>query len=96
MLTRDEKDTIARYLALDPNPRQLWWDMAPYLGPLIVFAAYACWSREFLAMALAFVVLLFLAIWYVSYQARSWVHLHSALRKYEETVRALEQPDAEA
>ena len=96
MLTRNEKDAITRYLAMDQSPRKFWWDFSPYLVPPLAFAAYGLWKMEFLAMAVAFGVLLFLALWYLSYQANVSAHIRSAVRKYEEAVRALEKPDAAA
>lgn len=94
MLTRDEKDAISRYLAIDQRPSRFWWHVSPYLVPPLAFAAYGFWKMEFLAMSVAFGVLLFLCLWYLSYQANVSAHIHSAVRKYEEAVRALEDPDA--
>ena len=96
MLTRDEKDAISRYLAMDLRANRFWWIFAPYLVPPLVFAGYGLWKMEFLAMAVAFGVLLFLALWYLAYQRKSSPHIQSAVRKYEEAVRALERPEAVA
>lgn len=94
MLTRAEKDAISRYLAMDQRPSRFWWDFSPYLVPPLLFAAYGLWKAEFLAMTVAFGVLLFLALWYLSYHANTSKHIHSAVHKYEDAVRALEKPDA--
>ena len=93
MFTRDEKDAIARYLALDLGPRSFWFSFLPYLLPPIAFAAFGLWRSDFLSMAVAFGVLLFLALWYLSYQSTTAINIRSALRKYEEVVRGLERPD---
>ncbi|HRY07531.1 MAG TPA: hypothetical protein P5114_10445 [Hyphomicrobiaceae bacterium] len=94
MLTKDEKKVVAYYLAWRENPGRFWWNMAPFLIPPVAFAAYGLWKRDLMAMALAFAVLAFFALWYVVTQNRMSQHFYSALRKYEDAVRALDQPDA--
>ncbi len=95
MLTRDEKKVIAYYLALEDSTGRYWSDFAPYLFPPITFAIYGLWKSDQTAIAFAFVVLLFLVLWYLAYQFRMSRHLLSAVRKYEAAVQALSKPDAE-
>ena len=94
-LTKAEKAVVAQFLAAEGSLRKFWWEISPFLMPPIAFASYGLWKHELVAIALAFVVLLFLVLWYLTVQFRSWTHFHSALRKYEDAVRALEQPDAD-
>ena len=95
MFTREEKAVVSRYLARDISSRSYWYNFAPYLIPPVAFAAFGLWRTDFLGMAVAFGVLLFLALWYLSYGLKSSVSLQSALRKYENAVNALEQPEAD-
>ncbi|HRD75300.1 MAG TPA: hypothetical protein PK264_05090 [Hyphomicrobiaceae bacterium] len=95
VLTRNEKRIVAQYLASREGYSRVAWDMLPYIAPPTGFAAYALLKEDVYAMAFAFAVLLALAIWYLAYQTRASLLFLSALRKYEDTVRALERPDAD-
>ena len=96
MLTRDEKSAIARYLATEHTPGSLWWEMSPYLLPPVAFAIYGAWRREVDVVTIAFAVLLALVVWYLSYANSKSKHLLSAVRKYEDALKALHEPDSQA
>jgi hypothetical protein len=96
MLTADERRVIAQYLAQGTDSRKLWLEVFPYLFPPVVFAIFGIWQRDFAAVALAFVVLLALAIWYLARQHDASQHFYTALRKYEGAVQALKMPESKA
>lgn len=93
MLTREEKIVVVAILARRDD-RLFWWDYLPYLAPPIVLAAYGLWVRDIGTVFLAFVLLLFFSVWYVVRQKSMAHDFTSAVRKYENAVRALEKPDA--
>lgn len=96
MLTEDERKVIAQFLAQGGSSRKFWLDVSPYLFPPVVFAIFGIWQRDFAAVALAFVVLLALAIWYLLRQDGVSQHFYTALRKYEDAVQALKMPESKA
>ncbi|MFV0367835.1 MAG: hypothetical protein ACK5KM_05200 [Hyphomicrobiaceae bacterium] len=93
MLTKEEKRIVAYYLATRVTLISSLLQFVPFLLPPIAFAAYGIWKQDILAITFAFAVLLVFAVWYLVSQYLSASHLLSALRKYEDAVRALDKPD---
>lgn len=83
-LTQKEKTAVEQYLQDDLSFRQaimLYW---PYLIPSIVMASYGFIQKEYIALLIAFSLLLMMAFWFLYYSGKAGKSLQSALRKYHE------------
>jgi len=89
VLTLDEQDAVRQFLNADESRIHFWWDFSPYFLPPIVIAIYGIWKADLVAVAVAFGLMVFLAIWYLSHLGRVNRNLRSAMAKYEDKCRAL-------
>ena len=84
-LTSEEQSTIRRYLARPPRGRLDYFSgFAIYLVPSFLFAIYGIWKSDFVAVALAYLVLLIAIVYIIGYQTRSSGLFYSAIKKLAE------------
>jgi hypothetical protein len=81
-LTPEERSTITRYLARPPRGRfDYFVAYAIYLIPSFVFAIYGIWKNDFIAVAVAYLVLLIAILYIIGYQTRSSGLFYAAIKK---------------
>lgn len=89
MLTKEEREAVARMLADDTGWRGTLFEYGVYILPTLLFAGYGMMKQDWIAALVAYVSLLLVAVMYLSYGKSFSTPLRSALRKYEESVGAL-------
>jgi hypothetical protein len=90
-LTKEERYLVARYLESGSTSGIVGWAVAT-IAPTALIFAYGVYTLDPVAIAVGYVGLLGLVIWYLSCSQKSSRHLVSALRKYEEATAATKAP----
>ena len=81
-LTSKERSTIERYLARPPRGRLDYFSsFAVYIVPSFLFALYGLWKSDFVAVGMAYLVLLIAIAYIIAYQSRSSGLFYSAINK---------------
>jgi hypothetical protein len=92
-LTPEERSTILRYLARPPRGRfDYFFAFAVYLIPSFLFALYGVWRSDFVAVAVAYLVLLIAIVYIIGYQTRSSRPFYSAIKKLVEHASGASEP----
>ena len=89
-LTREEKATLARYLAPPRSTMDTITSYGVYIAPSLAFALYGISKGDFAAVAVAYFVLLVVCVLYVSYQHGESPAFRSALNKLLDRLEQLE------
>jgi hypothetical protein len=90
-LTPEEKAAVEQYLKDDLSFHRtiiLYW---PYIIPSAVMAGYGFIKKEYIAVFIAFVLLLAMAFWFLYYSGKAGKNLQSALKKYHQKVSDLNE-----
>ncbi len=90
MLSDDEKRTVAHFLGRRRRTFDSVVEFGVFILPTLAFAGYGLFRHDFLAVLIAYAVLLTLVILYLGYARRSSELLRSALEKYEAGAGALD------
>jgi len=84
-LTSKERSTIERYLARPPRGRLDYFSsFAVYIVPSFLSALYGLSKGDFLAVGLAYLVLLVAIAYIIGYQSRTSGLFYSAIKKLAE------------
>ncbi len=84
--TKDERSLIAWYLYRGARRPHVVFEYGVYVLPSVLFAGYGLWASDLIAVFVAYLALLAVVLFYLSYQ-RSYARLfYSVLEKYEARV----------
>jgi len=87
-LTAEEQSTISRYLSGSRSRLDTFFTYAIYFVPSLLFGLYGMLKADFLAVAIAYVVLFGLVVYLILHQRRSAPLFESAIRKLVENCSA--------
>lgn len=86
ILTPEEQSTISRFLTEPRGTLDRFLQYAIYFVPSLAFGLYGIWKADFVAVALAYAVLLGLVAYLIRHQGRANPVFRSAIRKLIENA----------
>ncbi len=87
--TNEEKEIVLKILNEKPGFIRTLITFSPYIIPSLAMFLYAFIKQDFLALVVSYSVLFGLVILYLVYMERSAKDLRSAIKKYEDVIKAL-------
>lgn len=88
-LSDEEVNAVTTYLATPDSRFSGWGTYVAFVAPSLIFSIYGIFYVDPVALALAYIILVAIGVWFLSYSTQKTHHLISALRKYENEVQAL-------